>query len=195
MKKIKMIIELIISKFQTILRKKNSSTIGITSNLKKFDKHGFDQNGIDADGRSIDYYKGELKDIYNRMHIWDYNVKYDIKVYACRRTMENIMMLVLSHNYGSNYIKDMEQRTLCNYINIVNEKGLLGWDSYRLEEIRKTKCYMNNIIHPYQNSYNEIKNNKMEKSIKKLITEFKKSIGIITVNQQYSIDISTKEAA
>ena len=89
----------------------------------------------------------------------------------------------------------MEQRTLCNYINIVNEKGLLGWDSYRLEEIRKTKCYMNNIIHPYQNSYNEIKNNKMEKSIKKLITEFKKSIGIITVNQQYSIDISTKEAA
>ena len=123
------------------------------------------------------------------------NVKYDIKVYACRRTMENIMMLVLTHNFGTEYTKNLEQRALCDYIKIVYEKRLLGWDSYRFEDICKTKCYMNNIIHPYQHSFNEIKNNKMEKSIKRLITEFKTSIGLIKVNRQHNVDNSIKEVA
>ena len=163
-----------------IFVKNNNSLIDpITNNdHTKYNTYGFDEQGIDIDNKSIEYYKKELNEIQKRQKVWQLDLKYDIKIYATRRVMENILILVLRHNYGSDFLKNIEQRSLCNYVNKIFEDNLLGWDTKRFNEICTSKQYMNNIIHPYQSSFNEYKNKQLKICISKLIQEYKKHIGL-----------------
>lgn len=150
------------------------------------DNYGFNEAGLDANNKGIGHYKWQLGKIYNREKIWHSDCEYDVKVYESRRTLETILMLVLKHNYGPEFLEHTEQRSLCSYINTVYENNLLGWDAQRLEEINSVKNYMNHIIHPYQGSYNYERNSQLKRSMSKLKEEFKRSIGL------YAMDNSTK---
>ena len=155
-----------------------------TSN--KVYNYGFNEAGLDANNRGVGYYKGQLRKIYNREKIWHSDCEYDVKVYESRRTLETILMLVLKHNYGPEFLNQTGERSLCSYIKTVYDNNLLGWDAQRLEEINSVKNYMNHIIHPYQGSYNYERNSQLKRSMYKLKEEFKKSIGL------YAMDNSTE---
>ena len=163
-----------------------SITKSVLHRREQFGSYGFNCMGLDIDNKNIEYYKKELQEIYKRQKIWQTNAKYDVKVYASRRTMETIFILVLKHNYGSDFFNHLEQRSLCNYVNTIYEEKLLQWTPRRFYEICESKQYMNNIIHPYQYAFNDYKNIQLKNSISKLINEFKKSIGFVREEKVYS---------
>lgn len=148
--------------------------------------YGFNEAGLDANNKGIGHYKWQLGKIYNREKIWHSDCEYDVKVYESRRTLETILMMVLKHNYGQEFLNQTGERSLCSYIKTVYDNNLLGWDAQRLEEINSVKNYMNHIIHPYQGSYNYERNSQLKRSMSKLKEEFKRSIGL------YAMDNSTK---
>ena len=189
--KLKRFIAFIKNFIKRIAATKNGSIIRISKNTcdnKLYNEYGFNEQGLDIDNKDIEFYKKELQEIYNRQKVWQLNVKYDIKIYTSRRTLETILILALRHNYGSEFLKYLEQRSLCNYANTIFQEKLLNWSSKRFYEICNCKQYMNNIVHPYQSSYNEEKNNQLRACINKLIKEFKISIGLDGIDKTYVKD-------
>ena len=180
-------------KSMTMTRESESSADGKKiQEPKKYDNYGFGENGLDIDGRDIEYYKYQLRDMYRREKVWHSDSKYDVKVYSSRRNLETILMLVLKHNYGPEFLEHTEQRSLCSYIKTVYDNNLLGWSAQRLEEINSVKCYMNNIIHAFQRSYNAEKHTRLKRSMSKLKEEFKRSIGLYALDNTsgFHVDIS-----
>lgn len=155
--------------------------------------YGFNEAGLDANNKGIGHYKWQLGKIYNREKIWHSDCEYDVKVYESRRTLETILMLVLKHNYGPEFLSQTGERSLCSYIKTVYDNNLLGWDAQRLEEINSVKNYMNHIIHPYQGSYNYERNSQLKRSMYKLKEEFKRSIGLYAMDNSMELKVDVSQ--